>query len=61
MHHLSGLDASFLYLETPEQPMHVGGLNIYELPADYDGTSSTSCVPTSARACIWRPSSSASW
>ncbi|MEO6626613.1 MAG: wax ester/triacylglycerol synthase family O-acyltransferase [Burkholderiaceae bacterium] len=37
MHHLSGLDASFLYLETPEQPMHVGGLNVYELPADYEG------------------------
>ena len=37
MHHLSGLDASFLYLETPEQPMHVGGLNIYELPAGYEG------------------------
>ncbi len=37
MHHQSGLDASFLYLETPEQPMHVGGLKIYELPADYEG------------------------
>ena len=37
MHHLSGLDASFLYLETPEQPMHVGGLNIYEMPAGYQG------------------------
>ena len=23
---LSGLDASFLYLETPEQPMHVSSL-----------------------------------
>ncbi len=37
MDHLSGLDAAFLYLETPEQPMHVGGLNIYELPAGYSG------------------------
>ena len=37
MHHLSGLDASFLYLETPETPMHVGGLNIVELPAGYEG------------------------
>ena len=37
MHHLSGLDASFLYLETPETPMHVGGLNIVELPAGYKG------------------------
>jgi len=37
MDHLSGLDATFLYLETPEQPMHVGGLNIFELPAAYTG------------------------
>ncbi len=37
MDHLSGLDAAFLYLETPEQPMHVGGLNIFELPAGYHG------------------------
>ena len=37
MDHLSGLDAIFLYTETPETPMHVGGLNIYELPAGYEG------------------------
>jgi diacylglycerol O-acyltransferase / wax synthase len=37
MDHLSGLDATFLYLETPEQPMHVGGLNIFELPVNYKG------------------------
>jgi len=37
MHHLSGLDAAFLYMETPETPMHVGGLNIFELPLDYEG------------------------
>jgi diacylglycerol O-acyltransferase len=30
MQALSGLDSSFLYLETDSQPMHVGGLNIYE-------------------------------
>ncbi|TAG84390.1 MAG: wax ester/triacylglycerol synthase family O-acyltransferase [Burkholderiales bacterium] len=30
---LSGLDASFLYLETPEQPMHVASVCIYEVPA----------------------------
>lgn len=30
---LSGLDASFLYLETPEQPMHVASLCLYEVPA----------------------------
>ena len=28
MKHLSGLDSTFLYLETPETPMHVGGLNL---------------------------------
>ncbi|MEN9538407.1 MAG: hypothetical protein RLZZ126_642 [Pseudomonadota bacterium] len=32
MDHLNGLDALFLYLETPETPMHVGGLNLFELP-----------------------------
>jgi diacylglycerol O-acyltransferase / wax synthase len=29
---LSALDALFLHLETPEQPMHVGGLNTFTLP-----------------------------
>ena len=37
MKHLSGLDSTFLYLETPETPMHVGGLNLFELQAGYDG------------------------
>ncbi len=30
MQHLSGLDSSFLYLETPSTPMHVASLNVYE-------------------------------
>jgi diacylglycerol O-acyltransferase / wax synthase len=30
MQQLSGLDASFLYLETPRTPMHVGGITIYD-------------------------------
>lgn len=34
---LSGLDASFLFLESPEMPMHVGALHIFELPAGYRG------------------------
>src|SRR5246127_373677 len=35
MDRLSALDASFLYGETPESPMHVAGLAIFEpLPAD---------------------------
>ena len=37
MKQLSGLDATFLYLERPEMPMHVGALNIYELPAGFRG------------------------
>ena len=35
---LSGLDATFLYLETPETPMHVGSLHLYELPKGYKGS-----------------------
>jgi len=34
--HLSGLDATFLHLETPEMPMHVGGLHLLELPDAFD-------------------------
>lgn len=37
MKHLSGIDASFLHLETPEMPMHVGSLNIFDLPEGYEG------------------------
>jgi diacylglycerol O-acyltransferase / wax synthase len=33
MRQLSGLDASFLYIETPQTPMHVGSLTIYDKPA----------------------------
>ncbi len=38
MKYLSGLDASFLHMETPEMPMHVGALHLCELPADYTGS-----------------------
>ena len=37
MEHLSGLDATFLHLETPEMPMHVGALHLFDLPADLHG------------------------
>ncbi|MDM0106715.1 wax ester/triacylglycerol synthase family O-acyltransferase [Variovorax sp. J22R24] len=37
MKHLSGLDATFLHTETPETPMHVGGLHVLELPSGYKG------------------------
>ncbi|MEM9277093.1 MAG: wax ester/triacylglycerol synthase family O-acyltransferase [Pseudomonadota bacterium] len=38
MKQLSGIDASFLYMETPETPMHVAAFNIYELPEDFKGS-----------------------
>lgn len=37
MIHLSGVDASFLHMETPEMPMHVGSLHILDLPEGYTG------------------------
>ena len=37
MDQLSSIDASFLHLETPETPMHVGSLMLFELPEDYQG------------------------
>lgn len=37
MDHLSGMDATFLHIETPEMPMHVGGLCIVQLPDGYSG------------------------
>jgi WS/DGAT/MGAT family acyltransferase len=38
MKKLGGIDASFLYMETPETPMHVAGLTFIELPAGYSGS-----------------------
>ncbi len=38
MKHLTGLDAAFLYLESPEMPMHVGSLHVYSLPPTYKGS-----------------------
>ena len=37
MNQLSGLDATFLYLETPQMPMHVGALHVFELPPGSKG------------------------
>jgi diacylglycerol O-acyltransferase / wax synthase len=37
MKQLSGLDATFLYMETPAMPMHVGALHVLELPAGSRG------------------------
>src|ERR1700747_612362 len=37
MDQLSSIDASFLHFETPETPMHVGSLMLFELPEGYKG------------------------
>nr|MBP8150903.1 wax ester/triacylglycerol synthase family O-acyltransferase [Xylophilus sp.] len=37
MNHLSGADSMFLHMETPEMPMHVGSLNVLDLPPGYEG------------------------
>ena len=37
MKHLSGIDAMFLHVESPEMPMHVGSLNVLDLPPGYEG------------------------
>ena len=34
---LSGLDGLFLHLETPETPMHVASLSLFERPAGARG------------------------
>ena len=34
---VSGIDGSFLHMETPETPQHVGALSRYVLPAGYKG------------------------
>ena len=38
MQQLSALDALFLYLETPETPMHVGSLFLLEKPKGHRGS-----------------------
>lgn len=37
MRHLSGLDAAFLHIESAEMPMHIGSLNVLDLPEGFDG------------------------
>jgi diacylglycerol O-acyltransferase / wax synthase len=37
MKQLSSLDATFLHIETPQMPMHVGAVHLLELPAGYKG------------------------
>ena len=37
MKSLTGLDATFLHLETVEMPMHIGSFNLCALPAGFIG------------------------
>jgi diacylglycerol O-acyltransferase / wax synthase len=46
------MDAMFLHVESAEMPMHVGSLNVLELPPGYAGDFFDVCT--------WRPSSRAS-
>lgn len=65
MQQLSGLDATFLYLETPQMPMHVGALHVLELPAGYRGrfvadlrrhlASRLDAAPVLRRRLLWMP------
>ncbi len=36
IHEMTGLDAAFLYLETPTSPMHVGGLSVFDGSLSFD-------------------------
>lgn len=38
MKQLSGIDATFLYMETEQTPMHVAGLTLYDLPKGFKGS-----------------------
>ena len=38
MKQLSGIDATFLYFETEQTPMHVAGLTLYDLPKGFRGS-----------------------
>jgi WS/DGAT/MGAT family acyltransferase len=38
MKQLSGIDATFLYMETDQTPMHVAGLTLYDLPKGFRGS-----------------------
>ena len=65
MHQLSGLDATFLYLESAEMPMHVGALHVLELPVGYRGSFASHLrklmagrlplMPALRRRLWWRP------
>jgi diacylglycerol O-acyltransferase / wax synthase len=47
MKHLNAIDSAFLHVETPEMPMHIGSLNVLDLPPGYEGDFYEDC-----KACI---------
>ena len=61
MKSLTGLDATFLYLETPEMPMHVGSLNLCELPAGFKGSFHKAVTQHIAKRMHLARCSAASW
>ena len=50
---LTGLDSLFLHLETPETPMHVASLHLFDLPEATEATSTPTSSGRSRGACIW--------
>ena len=63
MQQLSGLDASFLYLENPNAPMHVGGFAVYD-PSTVPGARTlrfTEIMRTSSAGSISRARSARRW
>ena len=50
---VSGLDGTFLHIETPETPQHVGSLSRYVLPAATRATSATTSGASWPNACTW--------
>ncbi len=65
MKQLSGLDATFLHLETADMPMHVGALHVFEIPPGQTGkfvtrlrahiASRLSAAPMLRRRLWWMP------
>jgi len=62
MQQLSGLDASFIYFEAPNAPMHVASLSIYDPSTAPNGAVTfKGILRTSRVACTSRGSSVRSW
>jgi hypothetical protein len=60
MKHLSVVDGAFLHLESPEMPMHVGSLHLFEPPPITGATGMRRSRTTSRGACTSLRSSRAS-